>query len=333
MVIDENELKESIHKKNVENFNKNGGINMYLKDEEDDEIKTKKDEVLEKIKEIDSKYVPEEYVPTEIELLELEKREFTAPTDEELENQAIESLKTYKENEIDKIDDKYSSKFIDISEDVEKTLNEKEGDISSINTDYETTLKKTKDSSVKKGVARSSIYENALREIEGEKESNLDTIEQEYNKVINSLKNERDILQSQKESALTSFDISYAVKLQSKIDSLNTEIAKEQEKVLKYNKDIEKQEADYIKEQEKLAAAEQKKVEEKNSALQKLIDKKGQTEIQRLKAEEKYNVFYDYLSSISKADAVDELKNDPVYKNDLGSYYNLLYAQMLKRKD
>ena len=66
------------------------------------------------------------------------------------------------------------------------------------------------------------------------------------------MKNEREYFRKSKESALTSFDISYAMKLQNKISSLNAEIAKEQEKVLKYNKEIAKQEADYIKEQEKL---------------------------------------------------------------------------------
>ena len=263
----------------------------------------------------------------------MEEQELKEPTNEEIEQQAIDSLKTYRDNELSKIDEKYSLKFADISEDAEKALTEKNEDISNISEDYETALRKTKNASIKKGVSRSSIYENALKEIEGVKESNLDLIEQEYNKTINRLKNERDILESQKESALTSFDISYAMKLQNKISSLNAEIAKEQEKVLKYNKEIAKQEADYIKEQEKIEAEKQKKVADKNSALQKLIDQKGQAEVQRMKAEEKYNVFFDYLSNISKDDAINELKNDPIYKNDLGSYYNLLYAQILKRKD
>lgn len=331
MVIDEDKLKKSIKNKNIENFNKSGGVNMYLKDEEDDKIK--KDEILEKIKGIDSKYIPDEYIPSEIQHLDLEEQEYIKPTNEEIEQQAIDSLKTYRDDELNKIDNKYGSKFTNISEDAEKALTEKSEDISAINEDYETTLRKTKNSSIKKGVSRSSIYENALKEIEGVKENNLDLTEQEYNKTINKLKNERDILESQKESALTSFDISYAMKLQSKISSLNSEIAKEQEKVLKYNKEIEKQEADYIKEQEKVAVEEKKKIEDKNSALQKLINQKGQTGVQRMKAEEKYNVFFDYLSNISKSDAINELKNDSVYKNDLGSYYNLLFAQMLKRKD
>lgn len=334
MSVNEIEIIESIEQKNIENFKKNGGINMYIHNiPEDKKEKSEKDAVLEKIKEINSKYVQQEYVPEEIKTLGLEEMDYDAPTSEEIERQAQESLKQYKDNEISSINLKYDTKFSNLSESAEKALLNKEDGEVYIDSGHDSSLRKAQNTNIKRGLAHSSIYENAVKAIEGEKINKLSEVEQEYNKTISKLENERSILEQQKEGALTSFDISYAVKLQNKISSISSQIAKEQDKILKYNQDIAKQEAAYKKEQETAIAAEQKKVDQKNKELQNLIDKKGITEVSKMKAQEKYDVILGYLSNMPRAEALNELENDSTYKNELGSYYNLLYAQMLKRKD
>jgi hypothetical protein len=334
MIFKQSELVEIINEKNIENFEKNGGINMYIyKTSKDEEEKSKKSAVLEKIKEIDSKYQIQEYTPAELETLGLEEMDFIAPTKEDVESQAINSLKDYKDNNLKSIDEKYETKFSSLSENALKVLEDKQEDEEKIDLNYEKSLQKTKNSNIKKGLAHSSIFENALKAIEEDKEVSKNIVEQEYLKKISKLENEKSILEQQKESALTSFDISYATKLQSKIANINSEIAKEKDKVLKYNQEIAKQEAAFQKEQEKSLASEQKKVDERNKALQDLINKKGQTEVSRMKAQEKYEIIYDYLSNLPKEEALKELENDKEYKNHLGSFYSLLYAQMMKRKD
>lgn len=329
MIYKESQMIESITNKNIKNFNKNGGIDMYIHEDDNE-----KEVLLKKMKEIDQKYEMQEYDMPEIQSLGLKEMVYESPSEENIEQQAKDYLQTYKEKELSGIKDKYSSKFENIDNDAIKALEDKIEDEEKIYSIYENILNKSKNINTKKGLSRSSIFENAIKEIEGEKEISLSEAELEYNKTISKLENERNILEQQKESALTSFDISYATKLQNKIANINSEIAKETAKVMKHNQDIAKQEEIYKKEQEKIIEKEQKNVDKKNQDLQNLIDKKGKTEIEKMKAQEKYEILYDYLSNVDKINALNELEQDSRnYKNALGSYYNLLYAQMLKRQE
>lgn len=334
MIYKESELIESINQKNIENFNKNGGTSMYIyKVPGKSESASEKESVLEKIKEIDAKYSTQEYTPAEIKSLGLEEMTYERPTDEDIEESAISSLGIDKEASLKEIEDKYVPKFSGLTEKAEKALEDKEEDASLLDSKYDSLIKKTTDTSIKRGLSRSSIYENALKEIEDYKESQLSVIDQEYQKAVNKLENEKSILEQQKESALSSFDISYAVKLQNKIASINNEIAKEQEKVLKFNNDIAKKEAAYIAEQEKAETKEKERIDKRNKELLDLINKKGLTEVNKIKAQEKYDIILNYLSGLSKSEALKELQNDSAYENELGSYYTLLYAKMINRKD
>lgn len=334
MTFNESELIDSINNKNIENFNNNGGIDMYIYKVSEEDSTSGKNAVKEKIKEIDSKYSIEEYVPKELKTLGLEEMKYEdRPSDEDIEKKAADSLNNYKKNEISKINNKFSSQFSDLREDAENALEDKSEDISSINSKYDSSVKRARNNSIDQGISRSSIINNALKAIEEEKGTKISEVEVESNKVKSRLENEKNILEQQKESALSSFDISYAVKLQNKIAGLNKEIAKEEEKVLKYNKEIATKEEFYKKEQEEDAKEEQDRINKKNKDLLKQIDQKGLTEVARTKVQEKYGILLDYLSGMPKAKAMDELQNDSMYKNELGPYYSLLYAIMLKRQD
>ena len=324
MIYKESEMIESITNKNIENFNKNGGVDMYVHKEDE------KEDILKKMEEVDKKYELKEYVAPELQSLGLEEMIYEAPSEEDIEQKAKDSLQLYKDNELQKLDTTYSSRFNNLEENVLKALDSKTDSEDKTLSDYKKALDRSKNTNIKRGLSRSSILENAIKEIEGAKESKLSDIELEYEKKINKLENERSILEQQRDSALTSFDISYATKLQNQIASINSEIAKEQAAVLKHNQDIAKQEEAHIKEQEKAIEEDQKAIDKKNQEIQSL----GQTQIEKIKAQEKYDILHSYLSNLSKANALSELeKESDTYKTALGSYYNLLYAQMLKRQE
>ena len=106
------ETKQIIYKKNIQNFNDLGGASMYeYKIFSDDNLNSDQQDVLEKLSEIDKKYSLEEFIPKEITSLGLEKKEFEAPTDEEVRLQAENLLESEKENGLKKIQDNYDSKF------------------------------------------------------------------------------------------------------------------------------------------------------------------------------------------------------------------------------
>ena len=292
-----------------------------------------KEEVLNKLKEIDEKYSPEEFVPKEITSLGLEKKEFNAPSDDEILKDAQESLKAEKENDLNKIETNYNSKFSSLNNKVSNLEDEREDDLEEALSSYQSSLKSATNNSIKKGILRSSIYEQAVKAIESDKTNQIRDVEAEFNKEIEKLENERSILERQKENALESFDISYAVKLENKIAKISSEISKQQKEVEKYNEAIEKQEQENRELQEKANLEEQKRIEKHNQQLLDLQEKLGEVEFVKLKQKEKYDVVLDYMLSLPKEKAMEELKKDDSYEMLLGSYYPSLYVKISQRRD
>ena len=158
-------------------------------------------------------------------------------------------------------------------------------------------------------------------------------IENEFSREIKKLEQERNILEQQKENALSNFDISYAVKLENKIGKIVSEIEKQQKEIEKYNSNVDKQEEEHRLAQEKANQNEQKRVEKHNQEVLALQEKLGETEFANLRNKERYDVVLDYLMNIPKDVAMAELKKDNSYETLLGNYYPAVYSQVLKRKD
>ena len=226
-------------------------------------------------------------ISTEIKVKQMS---FQAPHDDEIERLAVDSLNSYKDNQLESINSKYDVKLGNLDENILSASDKKDLGEEKIQFNFDKMADKVKNKNIKKGLAHSSIFENALREIEDSKQKEIESVNLEYEKKRSKLENEKNILEQQKQNALTSFDISYATKLQNKIANINAEIAKEEAKVIKYNKEVSAKEEAYKKEQEKEIAVEQKKVDEHNKNLQKILDANGMVEVNRQKTQEKYYV-------------------------------------------
>ena len=334
MIFYEDEIIEKIHQKNKENFDNLGGVEMSTyKENVNNDLESKKNKVLEKLKEIDEKYSLEEFTPNEITSLGLEKKEYDAPTNDEILKQAEESLKSQKENDLKEIETNYSSKFLKLDNEVSDAKLEREDDLEAALKEYKSNLKSTTNNSIKKGISRSSIFDEAVKAIENDSSNKIKDIENEFSREIKKLEQERNILEQQKENALSNFDISYAVKLENKIGKIVSEIEKQQKEVEKYNSNIDKQEEEHRLAQEKANQNEQKRVEKHNQEVLDLQEKLGETEFANLRNKERYDVVLDYLMNIPKDVAMAELKKDNSYETLLGNYYPAVYSQVLKRKD
>ena len=296
------------------------------------DLDSKKNEVLEKIKEIEKKYSLEEFEPKEITSLGLEKKEFDRPTNEEIFKEAEDLLRAEKENELKKIETDFSSKFSKLDNKVLDANVEKEDDIESALKEFNKNLKTTTNNSIKKGVSRSSIFDEAVKAIENDSSNKISNIEEDFSREIKKLQEERNILEQQKDNALRSFDISYAVKLENKINKISNEIEKQQKAVDDFNANVEKQEKANVEAQEKANQEEQKRIEKKNKEILGLQEKLGD-EFESHKNKEKYDVVLEYLLSIPKDVAISELENDKIYEAMLGNYFPAIYSQILKRKD
>ena len=146
---------------------------------------------------------------------------------------------------------------------------------------------------------------------------NFVKINEELTKNINSLNSQKSLLEEQKQNALNSFDIAYAIKLSEKIDSINSSLDKKEQEIQKYNNEIAEKEAEYKrkKQQEAIDYAE-------------FISEYGIGSIEIMKSGEKYEIAKQYFADMDKDQALKELTTNPIYKSQLGTYYNKLLTSL-----
>lgn len=301
----------------------------YVFSDEDSEKIDKKvsltNDLMSKFDDVDKKYSVAEREVNKTPL-NLEKMEFTAPTNEEVKKSAENSLFDYKNESLQKINDDFDSatKKIDIDLENEKqAFSSRKDELESL---YGSLKKDASDDAVKRGLARSSIIVSKLEAFDkGMLDSYLE-LDKEYQKKFSDLNSEKSLLEMQKQNALSSFDIAYAVKLEEKINELNSEIAKEEEKVLKYNNEIAEKEAEYEKELEELQNKIIREDRQDNLDLIEYLTKEGVVAYDDLKAREKYEYAYEKLKGLSKEEALNELKNNVDYSKHLGRYYDKLLS-------
>lgn len=312
---------------------------MSINITEDDIKKSEKtkstlDTIKDKFSEVDSKYTIADvntFVPAEME--QSDRLTYNAPSSEEVLSSAQGSLESYKETNISGINDKYNDKLVDVDKDIEQQEKETQSNLNEIESLYDYVADKTVNKNIKKGLANSSIMTTQLSDTENAKVKALEDEKTSSQVKVDSLTSEKQLLQMQKETALSNFDISYAVKLSEKIDSLNLEIAKQEEKVLKYNNALDEAERKFALQQEVLKQKYEADVTKRNNELIKLMNSVGVNGLNKLKYQEKFDIMLNHLSSMSKQDALNELNSDTYYQKQLSSFYPLLYARVSNRAD
>ena len=280
--------------------------------------KTKKySDLLDGFKDVDKKFSSQD------EPFTLEKKTFTKPTDEEISSKAQDSLQDYKTQQLQAIEDDYNTKTTNIDTKIESANSDGDKQKQEANALYSSLKDQAKKDATKRGLARSSIVINILDAFDQNMIEKYNQINDQISSTISSLNNQKSLLSEQRQNALNAFDISYALKLSNKIDEINTELAKEEEKVLQYNNEIAQKEAEY-------------ELKRKQNALDyaQYIDKNGQDSIDKAKQDEKYILAKQYLDSLSKQEAMDEILNNKVFSSELGAVnYNKLKVLVNSRKD
>ncbi len=281
--------------------------------------KTKKySDLLDSFKDVDKKYSSQDNGS-----LDLEEMTFTKPSDEEIKKQAENNLYDYKETGIKGINDEYDEKQSSIENQISSTL--KSGDEKKNETKqlYSSLKQDASNDATKRGLARSSIVINVLDAFDQNMINEYNKINEEISSTVDSLNNQKALLSEQKQNALNSFDITYAVKLSEKIDEINKELLEQEQKVIEYNNEIAQKEAEY----------EQNR---KENALDyaDYVAEYGVKELEEIKQNEKYLLAKDYFMSMPKEEALEELESNKIYNAELGSVaFNKLKVILKARED
>lgn len=302
----------------------------------------KEKDVVKQLEELDKQYkdsLPKEEEP-DLEALfpsdsGLREHEYTPRSDEEIEAEARADSDLKKDAERDKLQEKFDEKADDANLQklaAERALQNKNADLDD---EYASLAEDEKENALKNGVARGSILSSALKELSAQKQSDKDSNAAAYLQKIEDIDAQTQYLKAELDAALEQLDMKYAVELSENIKKLKEQRDKETEKWEKYNRDIQRQQAEfeYNREQdinEYLLERELQKQNEQKAEEQREQQFGYQGEKQKNYAK-RYEIAYDFYMSLDPEIAYDALEASPNMQYYLGLYYDKLKKELRAR--
>ena len=275
------------------------------------------DNLVEKIKNIDNSFgiisTPDYVDPN------LQKLDDVTFDEDQIINQATDSLAEYKNKSISNIENDYISQvdnYNNKKNDLANTLLKNKENIS---TYYNQARTRASNDALDRGVARSSIVINVLDAFDNNEISDLKKLDDEYTNAISLIDFKLDSLKVQREKALADFDIAYAVKLGDKINSLTSDLEKKRAEVIKYNNSIAEKEKKYLDDYNNMVADIQKSNTNSNNKMLDIINKYGEKAINKYRKNQIFNAMDEYFANTDSDSVLDILNNNSDLKNILGS--------------
>lgn len=296
-----------------------GGRMYEYKFSDGEGMKTSAEELKDKIKNIDDKYKLDlTFDSTKDDIsLNLERQKYLRPSDEEIRKQAEDSLKSYEDKEQKGIENEYAAGNRKLDEESQKLGGDFEAQSKKIEQTYENAKESNKNTFIRRGLSRSSIMQENLKNLDESKNAAQDTLAKELKQNLEKITIERDLLETQKQSALESFNIAYAVKLSEKINKLTESAKQAEDAVAKYNNQLEEKEKKFaLSQQEHNIKQDNQKLKDNKFVLD-YINEYGRVGLDWLIAKEKLTAAKDSIKGLSKEQALAQIERDG-YRDILG---------------
>lgn len=296
-----------------------GGRMYEYKFSDGEGMKTSAEELKDKIKNIDDKYKLDlTFDSTKDDIsLNLERQKYSRPSDEDIRKQAEDSLKSYEDKEQKDIENEYAAGNRKLDEESQKLGGNFESQSKKIEQTYENAKESNKNTFIRRGLSRSSIMQENLKNLDESKNAAQDTLAKELKQNLEKITIERDLLETQKQSALESFNIAYAVKLSEKINKLTESAKQAEDAVAKYNNQLEEKEKKFtLSQQEHNIKQDNQKLKDNKFVLD-YINEYGRVGLDWLIAKEKLTAAKDSIKGLSKEQALAQIERDG-YRDILG---------------
>ena len=272
------------------------------------------EEMKQALSEIDDRFVTSaDDLPPPVEY---DRIEYDAPTDEEIAEQAKESLEGYRASSVAEIRDDAEERrknaeseklaASDAARRAEKDAEEA----------YGTASRSLENDLIKRGLARSSVAAQESAAIEKDRAAAVTAARAAEDDELARIDSEINGLEADMNKALAAFDIAYAAELTERIAELTAEREEKRNEAIKYNNTLTEKERD----------DEFKLIE----MTEDLVGKDGEVPADRLADyyEAKYSVLREYLSGLSDEQARITVRNDPFVRESLSDYfYYMLYDE------
>ncbi len=296
-----------------------GGRMYEYKFSDGEGMKTSAEELKDKIKNIDDKYKLDlTFDSTKDDIsLNLERQKYSRPSDEEIRKQAEDSLKSYEDKEQKGIENEYAAGNRKLDEESQKLGGDFESQSKKIEQTYENAKESNKNTFIRRGLSRSSIMQENLKNLDESKNTAQDTLAKELKQNLEKITIERDLLETQKQSALESFNIAYAVKLSEKINKLTESAKQAEDAVAKYNNQLEEKEKKFVLSQQEHNIKQDNQKLKDNKFVLDYINEYGRVGLDWLIAKEKLTAAKDSIKGLSKEQALAQIERDG-YRDILG---------------
>ena len=272
------------------------------------------EEMKQALSEIDDRFVTSaDDLPPPVEY---DRIEYDAPTDEEIAEQAKESLEGYRASSVAEIRDdaeerrkNAESEKLAASEAARRA--EKDAEEA-----YGTASRSLESDLIKRGLARSSVAAQESAAIEKDRAEAVTAARAAEDDELARIDSEINGLEADMNKALAAFDIAYAAELTERIAELTAEREEKRNEAIKYNNTLTEKERD----------DEFKLIE----MTEDLVGEDGEVPADRLADyyEAKYSVLREYLSGLSDEQARITVRNDPFVRESLSDYfYYMLYDE------
>lgn len=265
----------------------------------------------------------------------LSEIEYSPSTDEEIAQSAQKEIAASRATSKNNIDTRYEQAVKALEDNKQTAKSNLEDSYEKLSRLYSELKEKANNDSLRRGMARSSVATNRIDALDKEHISSATEVQKSYLASLASIDDSLAELAREKDNALAELDLKSASELDSKISELK---ADRDAKVLEYerynaevrskNEKAEQQRQENIDNYLAEWNQKQKEAEEEQIAYE---NKYGYSGEKQKNYSERYNLAYDFYSSLSPDIAVDALKASPNMKYYLGNYYDTLLSS-LKRK-
>ena len=256
--------------------------------------------------------------------LGLEKVDVPQKSEEELISLAKKSTDKKYNDKIESTSQNFSKQIENIiasKENITKNASKQKDEVSDI---YEKSIKDTENQMLKRGLARSSIVIGELSNIEASKAKELSNILSNLESNLNNIEQSISELETQKDKALATLNIEYAIELDEEINNVKNDYQKARNEAIEFNNNIEKLEAEY-----KLDLDKQK--QEKLESNSKLEDQYGiDYSTQKIKNKQ-FDYLKEYLTSLEPEYAINLFLTNKEFQSILGSRFSEMYQYLKSR--
>ena len=227
------------------------------------------------------------------------------PSKTEIQKQAIDSLNQYKTNTLNKIEQQYYVDKNAENQKLKQTQSDFVKDVQNLKQNTNSQLNNLYAKNIKQGILNSTITKNTQQQIQDAKDAKMGNLQNEYTAKLDSIKLKKNLIEQQKNVALSNFDIAYASKLNNQIKTLTTQYNQALKEVQDYQKQLDAQKAE----------------------IEADFDAQYGAAIKKLKQDMQRDMTYDTfvkLKDLSKAEAQEILNTTPQIKEYLGDWYSAL---------